>query len=195
MRRVSDLTAAEWSLLHTLRLCGLLAASADGTHARVIERELVRSRSGRLALTDAGRELHARWARLDEDAPGYDKVVRFYGGFAALNRELLVVCSAWQVLPSGATNDHRDAAYDWGVTTRLVTLHERAAPAVRGIARHVERFAMHDRRLRFALRQVVDEGDAQWFTSPRVESYHTVWNQLHEDLLLALGRDRADEPA
>jgi hypothetical protein len=53
---------------------------------------------------------------------------------------------------------------------------------------------VHEQRLRFALRQVVDEGASDWFTSPRIDSYHTVWNQMHEDLLLALGRSRADEP-
>jgi hypothetical protein len=37
------------------------------------------------------------------------------------------------------------------------------------------------------------EGETEWLTSPRVDSYHTVWMQLHEDLLLALGRDRASE--
>ena len=37
------------------------------------------------------------------------------------------------------------------------------------------------------------EGDTEWITSPSIDSYHTVWMQLHEDLLLALGRDRATE--
>jgi len=40
----------------------------------------------------------------------------------------------------------------------------------------------------------VDAGDTEWLTSPRLDSYHTVWMQLHEDLLLALGRDRSAEP-
>ncbi len=104
------------------------------------------------------------------------------------------MCSAWQVLPSGAPNTHRDARYDWEVTARLERLHERAAPAVRRVSRHVERFGVHERRLRHAFRRVVDDGAADWFTSPRIDSYHTVWNQLHEDLLLALGRSRSDEP-
>ena len=36
-----------------------------------------------------------------------------------------------------------------------------------------------------------NEGDHEWLTSPRIDSYHTVWMQLHEDLLLALGKNRA----
>ncbi len=39
----------------------------------------------------------------------------------------------------------------------------------------------------------VRTGDSQWFTSPAVESYHTVWFELHEDLLQTLGINRSDE--
>ena len=36
-----------------------------------------------------------------------------------------------------------------------------------------------------------DAGDEAWVASPRCDSYHTVWMRLHEDLLLALGRERS----
>ncbi|HEY1740897.1 MAG TPA: hypothetical protein VGI86_19435, partial [Acidimicrobiia bacterium] len=155
---MDDLTGADWSLLHELRLRGLLEAPALEGHERVVQLELVRVRAGRIALTDTGRVLHAQWALVATTEPGYETLVRFHGSFAALNRELLAVCSAWQVLPSTAPNDHRDARYDWEVIARLERLHERAAPAVRRIGRHVDRFGWHERRLRHALRQVVDEG-------------------------------------
>jgi hypothetical protein len=35
-----------------------------------------------------------------------------------------------------------------------------------------------------------DAGEREWVTSPRCDSYHTVWMQLHEDVLLALGLER-----
>jgi hypothetical protein len=65
---------------------------------------------------------------------------------------------------------------------------------LRRLSRSVERFDEYPRRLRAAVRRL-DEGDWEWFTSPRIDSYHTVWMQVHEDLLLALGRERADEPS
>ena len=95
--------------------------------------------------------------------------------------------------PGEVPNDHRDAPYDWAVLDRLRTLDERTAPVVRRVARDVARFDGYARRLRAALTRV-DEGEQEWFTSPRIDSYHTVWMQLHEDLLLALGRAREDEP-
>jgi hypothetical protein len=39
----------------------------------------------------------------------------------------------------------------------------------------------------------VRAGEGDWFTSPLVDSYHTVWFELHEDLLATLGLERAEE--
>ena len=50
------------------------------------------------------------------------------------------------------------------------------------------------RRIRDALDRVQD-GEHDWLVSPRLDSYHTVWMQLHEDLLLALGIARGEEGA
>ena len=36
-------------------------------------------------------------------------------------------------------------------------------------------------------------GDGKYVASPRVDSYHGVWFELHEDLILLAGRTRADE--
>ena len=36
-------------------------------------------------------------------------------------------------------------------------------------------------------------GEPAWVTRPRVDSCHTVWMELHEDLLATLGIDRGDE--
>ena len=38
-------------------------------------------------------------------------------------------------------------------------------------------------------------GDKDWFTKPLIDSYHTVWFQLHEDLLTTLGIERSQEGA
>jgi hypothetical protein len=38
-------------------------------------------------------------------------------------------------------------------------------------------------------------GDRDWFTKPTIDSYHTVWFELHEDLLATLGIDRISERA
>ena len=36
-------------------------------------------------------------------------------------------------------------------------------------------------------------GDSDWFTKPMIASYHTVWFEMHEDLLCTLGIERGAE--
>lgn len=184
------LSAHEWELVHEVRLRGLVTVADDPRVERLTAIEIVVRRGSMIALSSGGRDLHAAWARYDDASAAHAAARIVHDGFEELNLELLAVCSAWQVLPGGVPNDHRDAKYDWDVVARLVRLHERAAPRIRRLAREAERFGGYDARLRTALRRIVDDGEMEWFTSPRIDSYHTVWNQLHEDLLLALGRDR-----
>ncbi len=184
-----SLSIAEWELVHELRLRGLMQVDGE-TVERLVAVEVVVQRGTMVALSPAGRAVHADWARYDDGTDARQAAQHLHDDFETLNAELLAVCSAWQVRPGGVPNDHRDAAYDWDVIGRLERLHERAAPRVRRVARVATRFADYDRRLRHALRKIVDDGETDWFTSPRIDSYHTVWNQMHEDLLLALGIPR-----
>ena len=94
--------------------------------------------------------------------------------------------------PGGAPNDHKDPTYDWAVIDRMVAIDDRVGPVLRTATTGFARFGSYRARLRTA-RELVLEGESDWFTSPRIDSYHTVWMQLHEDLLLALGLDRESE--
>jgi len=38
-------------------------------------------------------------------------------------------------------------------------------------------------------------GDDRYVASPRVDSYHGIWFELHEDLILLAGRRRSEEVA
>ena len=74
---------------------------------------------------------------------------------------------------------------------RLDRLDERVAPIIEGLGKSVPRFAGYRGRLTEALDKIGD--DRTWLASPRCDSYHTVWMQLHEDLLSAVGVNRSDE--
>jgi pyruvate,orthophosphate dikinase len=91
-------------------------------------------------------------------------------------------------------NDHSDAAYDAGVLARLDALHADVSawlgPTVAGLRRLA---AYRDRLERAAA--AAREGDARYLASPRVDSYHSIWFELHQDLILLAGRRRADEVA
>jgi hypothetical protein len=166
----------------------------DAALAPLVDAGWARVRGAAVILTSAGRaEADARF-RLTPGSDAEARAARAYEQFLPRNAELLRLCTDWQVRPGGTPNDHRDAQYDWGVVDRLVALDERIGPALRRLGRDAVRFAPYRERLRDARRRVED-GETDWLASPRVDSYHTVWMQLHEDLLLALGIDRADEPA
>jgi hypothetical protein len=181
-----------WLLLHEVRLRGV-ADIDDSAHVRhLVEIGLMTRAARGVRVTPEGRDVHSSWARLSPGTDDEAAVRRAYERFLPLNRELLHVCSDWQVRPGGVPNDHRDTGYDWSVVDRLRAIDDRAGPAINRIGRVHARFASYRSRLRAAL-ALVDDGQFEWVTSPRCDSYHTVWMQLHEDLLLALGADRSSE--
>lgn len=145
-------------------------------------------------LTPAGREEGARRLAAELDASGAcDAVTDAYQRFVGLNDELLSVCTGWQ-LRDEVVNDHTDAAYDQRVILRLVALHDQVRPIVADLRDHLARFGGYSPRLRTALERI-SAGERDWFTKPTIDSYHTVWFELHEDLLATLGLERAKETA
>jgi hypothetical protein len=187
-----ELDDAAWTMLHELRLRGMVQVDDQPVVELLVTRGFAVHKRNLVAITAEGRAAHATWARCVEGSPTEGELRVAYERFLPLNRDLLRLCHDWQV-HAGAPNDHTHAEYDWSVIDRLHALHERTSPVTRAMARSMERFSSYRTRLRDALRRV-DEGDTDWFTSPRLDSYHTVWMQLHEDVLLALGLDRSAEP-
>jgi hypothetical protein len=179
-------------VLHELRVRG--TAADDGPVAdRLVDAGFAVRRRAVLMLTPDGRAAaDVRFSVVG--TPDEEAVQAAYARFGALNRALVQICHDWQVHAGGVPNDHADAVYDWGVIDRLVAHDEQTGPVVRGLGRKVSRFAQYRERLRTARRRVEAE-EPEWLLSPRIDSYHTVWMQLHEDLLLGLGIARADEPS
>ena len=181
-----------WLLLHEVRLRGVFDVESAAIVTALIDAGLVARVPRGLRVTPVGRDAHAAWARVEPGGELEAAVERAYQRFLVLNPELLRLCSDWQVRPGGTTNDHKDPEYDWAIFDRLSSIDDRVGPLVSSVARSVDRFDGYRARLR-AARQHVEEGAHEWFTSPRIDSYHTVWMQLHEDLLLSLGKERASE--
>jgi hypothetical protein len=186
---VADLADEDWELVHELRLRGVLDARGSERAEVLVSAGLAIRRTAKLVITAEGRAAHREWARCEPGSEVEERVRRALDRFLILNTELLRLCSDWQVKGGGEPNDHRDAAYDWSVIERLRSLDERAGPIARHVGTAVVRLAPYRSRLRSA-RTLVEEGQHEWFTSPRIDSYHTVWMQWHEDLLLTLGRER-----
>ena len=198
-------------VMHGLRLKGFAEAAGVGeavgvpeADAKPILDQLVVDgaatyREGKLsgfALTKPGREQHAGLLAAELDATGARPVVEAaYERFLLLNTRLLTVCTDWQLRDAGGestVNDHSDPAYDAAVVERLAELHAEVEPICGDLGAALDRFSGYGPRLAHALGRV-RAGDGDWFTKPMIASYHTVWFEMHEDLLCTLGIERGSE--
>jgi hypothetical protein len=162
----------------------LEAAAADGHTAGA---------KGTFMVTPAGRSwLDARYpdafAAFRQDASVQAAAARF----ERMNRDLLALLSDWQSVPMGAErvpNTHADGDYDRRILDRLGDLHERAAKVLDQLAGAEPRLKQYARRLDDAYDQAL-AGKNEFVSGVRVDSYHVVWHELHEDLLRMLGHER-----
>lgn len=145
------------------------------------------------SLTDAGHE--ALESSLNEEGKRKDATVAaLYEKFLEQNGGVLQAASDWQVRRyAGAEipNDHTDHSYDENVIRGLRQIHERAWVALVELGEHIPRLAPYRDRLASCIERL-DSGDHRAFTGLLEESYHTVWFELHQDLLLTLGLERAE---
>jgi hypothetical protein len=120
-----------------------------------------------------------------------------YERFERINRELLGLFTDWQMIPAAGgervANDHSDADYDAGIVDRLGAQHERAEKVLDRFAELDPRLGIYKTRLDEAYDKVL-AGEHDWVSGARIDSYHTVWFELHEDLLRLLGREREEAP-
>lgn len=128
------------------------------------------------------------YAAVREDTRVTEQVARF----DATNTQFLEAMTSWQQVNVGGrmvTNDHSDAQYDDKVVTRLQKLVARLDPLLEALSEHDARFALYGRRFDEAV-DGVDAGRQELVAAPTEDSIHTIWHELHEDLLRTLGQDR-----
>jgi hypothetical protein len=92
----------------------------------------------------------------------------------------------------GAPNDHADADYDRVCTDRLAELASTATPVIGAMADVLPRLARYGRRLDVAAERVAN-GETNKFTGVMCESFHDIWMELHEDLIVLQRIDRIEE--
>jgi hypothetical protein len=147
---------------------------------------------GGWGLTPAGRVADAeRIGDALDTAGARTAVAEAYDDFLVLNPELLDLCTAWQLRSAGGVmtpNDHKDPAYDSRVLDRFADFHRRAEVVCADLSAALPRFLRYPVRLAHALTRA--RSGAVGFLTDDMESYHTVWFQLHEDLLVTLGLPR-----
>ena len=147
--------------------------------------------TGGWSLTEEGRaEDERRMAAELELTGARETVAEAHSRFLPLNKRFGKVCTDWQLRPTRtepmAANDHTDWRWDERVLRALATLGRDLAAVTDPPARCLQRLDGYPARYLAALARV-DTGERRWVDSPEVDSCHTVWIQLHEDLLATLG--------
>lgn len=199
-------------VLHALRLKGVATvesvAGAVGLETDDVARQLdqlgslglVVLRDGLLKgwqLTPTGRIEHERLLATELETAGARPIVESgYMRFRSLNPGVLEACSRWQVREvSGGRmvrNDHADPVYDDKVLGELSSALTEARPLGDRLAEALDRFSPYGPLLEDALDRAL-AGERDYVTKPIIPSFHTVWFEMHEDLLVTLGLDRTSE--
>ncbi len=136
---------------------------------------------------------------LDEERASIDvdAMNEVYERFCDQNDGFKQLVTDWQVkVVDGEQqmNDHSDADYDAAIFARLGELDAAVAPVFADAAALAPRLERYLARFSIAL-QAVQAGDESMLAAPLKDSYHTVWFEMHEELILLSGRNRADEAA
>ena len=171
---LDHLAESRWAKYRTAAPCGWIITPAGMAHLDTLVRAELESSGFKFEIGDC------------------------YQQFIPLNSSLLELCVRWQAGndrdPLGIGGTDSITSSTQVLIGELGLLNERAQPLCVELGLLLSRYAHYANRLSYAFNQVVD-GAHEWFTGATIASYHTVWFELHTDLLATLGLDRATETA
>jgi hypothetical protein len=174
---------ADYPVLHRLAVRGLLADPVERAAELEAAGLIVATGAGTM-LDEAGNRVHAALLAAEREAVDLERLGQIYERFLPINVEFKGACSRWH----GADDEGARAA----LLGELSGLVDRVEPALRRSGELISRFADYGPRLRMAL-AAAEAGDHEQVTSPRTDSLHTVWMELHEDYIQVLDIDREEE--
>ena len=150
--------------------------------------------TGGWTLTDTGRRRNEQQLAAELAAAGAAAdVAAVHRDFLPSNARLLRATTDWQLRPSGsdplAPNRHDDPDWDARVIDDLTRIGDDLEELEPRLTARLSRFAGYHARFTGALTRVRN-GDASWVARVREDSCHTVWMELHEDLMATLGLQR-----
>ena len=174
---------------------GLSLNTVSEVLASAEESGRVVSADGKYMLSPAGQMILAgEYSRFYDRLRGDADFGAACERFEVINKALKQLITDWQTLEIGGkrvANDHSDSDYDQKILDRLGDLHERFEPVMKALCSGEGRLATYQSKLSQALGKAED-GDLAWVSDAQLEGYHTVWFEMHEDLLRLLGRSREE---
>lgn len=177
------------------KLVGLPPERASAALAEAVKRGRANEAQGRFILAPMARmALDGEYSKYYSDLRANADFIAAYEGFERVNVELKQLITDWQTMDVAGKrvpNDHSNAAHDEKVIDRLGDLHERADKIFARLAAGLPRLQIYRDHLLQALEKAED-GAIEWVSDARIDSYHTVWFELHEELLRLMGKTRVE---
>jgi hypothetical protein len=191
---MSDVVLAEreQDALVTLVIRGMARGEVSAQQQALADAGLILIKGPIMMPTPVGTALVSEQLRLPQEAPERERIMATFHRFLPVNRSLRDLCTAWQVRPDGSVNDHLDENYDADIRDRLDDIDDAVAPLLKRFTEDIPRMAGYREMLTAALAKL-DDGDDTWFASPLIDSYHTVWMHLHQELILTIGMSRKED--
>ncbi|MEV4901183.1 transcriptional regulator [Citricoccus sp. NPDC055426] len=194
-------SSPELIVLHAVRLAGFADTAAvterSVLDASTIERHLIELARGGLVdrmsfggtggwiLTDAGTgRVTALLAEERASAGAHAVLKSTAAGFEDLNGRLVRTLTQWQL---GTPTDRAELRED--TLAELTDLADSLESLLADLIIRLPRFARYPRQFTAAARKA-RAGQEEWVAGVGLLSCHTVWAELHQDLLSSLGRRR-----
>jgi pyruvate,orthophosphate dikinase len=170
-----------------------LGADTSAEVERLVKEGVIEHTRFGYRVTDRGQprvdELYER-----ERAQAGPLIGDVYEAFEPINDDVKQIVTDWQMRTVGGElviNDHSDPAHDEHVIARLHQADAEATSALAPLTVALPRFDAYPKRFRRALTRIGD-GDLSMVAAPIKDSYHTVWFELHEELIILSGRERTE---
>ncbi len=144
-----------------------------------------------LRLADPGRARLAELLAVERSGVDAEAAAAVYADFDRLNGVFKSVVSQWQITRS-APGAEPDADRDAAVLARVDDVHRAVVPVIIAASDLVPRLRSYVDKLGVALSRA-KQGDMAWLSRPTVDSYHTLWFELHEELIGLAGRTRSHD--
>lgn len=167
-------------------------AAASGLELAAVEPVLdalvafghARKREGRITgyqLTAAGKTRHQALLRRDRAGIDVAGLTAAYEAFLPLNGDFKKLA-----------HDYQPGTELGSIGARLEEIHTRTGNSLAAMQASAPRFGTYAGRFDSAIERFRG-GEATALAQPMAESYHDVWMELHEDLLVTIGRERSEE--
>lgn len=194
--------------LHTLTLRQLADAdqllaiidqdpdAAKGALERAVEEKTAMAARGAYMIAPSGRAL------LDEAYPTWfaderssAEVAEAMDAFeSGVNRQVLSLTTDWQTVEVDGDrqpNDHGDADYDARIIDKLSKVLDRTEGVLDPLSSRQPSVRRFLDRAAAALTRA-ESGETDYVSGVRIDSFHTVWFQMHEHILRITGRERPE---